>query len=231
MWTVPTGTKIKFPIPPKQRVHDFADVPQKEPSTFSEGRETCHSNLSCSMAMHFSFFAAQSVAFILGVLACWAFWYVLLHLTPALRVATQAAYDPVHGAIEIKVANLGTRQITDVQAHLALFDRAPEGRIVTVERGLLVPGEILALEVKRMVDTPWCVPTAYIFVCKNGETLRDLLLTPPAQGERRLVFTISARDAVSGTKRVQRVTYPAAALINGSYARGLTFSIVPAPPA
>ena len=183
------------------------------------------------MAMHVSFLATQSLAFMLGVLACWAFWYVLLHLTPALRVAPQAAYDPGHGAIEIKVANFGTRQITDVQAHLALFDRVPEGRIVTVEQGLLMPHEILALEVKRMVDTPWCVPTAYIFVCKNGQKLRELLMSPPAHGERRLVFTISARDAVSGTKRVQRVTYPATALISGSYARGLTFSIVPTPTA
>jgi hypothetical protein len=176
------------------------------------------------------FLASQGLAFVLGVLASWAFWYILLHLAPSLKIAPQAVYDVSSERIEIKVANFGVRQITDIEAYFVLSDRVPEGRLVPVRRGQLDPANILALEEKGKVNMAWCLPTTYIFVCTNGKELRELLaLASASSGERRLVFTISARDAVSGTKRVQRVTYPASALIDGSYARGLTFSVVPSP--
>lgn len=174
-----------------------------------------------------NFVASQMLAFLLGVLACWAFWYVLLWLTPRLKIAPEAAYDPVQGRINVKVANIGTRQITDIEAELVLFDRIPEGRLVPVRRGVLDPPNILALEVRKMVGVPWCLPTVYVFVCKNGTDLYDALQATPQVGERRVVFTISARDAVSGTKKVQRVTFARNAVKVGTYTRGLAFDVQP----
>ena len=172
------------------------------------------------------FVLSQVVAFGLGVLACWAFWYVLLYLTPSLKISPQAVYNQQQEQIEIKVANFGRRQIADIEAQIAVFERGPEGRLVPVIRGELVPPNILALEAKRMIDVPWCIPTVFIFVCTNGKALSDALVSSAPERERRLVFTVSAQDAVSGTKKFQRVTFPPAALIAGSYERGLTFAIV-----
>jgi hypothetical protein len=169
----------------------------------------------------------QLLAFLLGVLACLAFWAAMQRLRPDLRIAPIVAFNPKSQRLGIKVANWGRRTATDIQVHIATASRPAAGIMTTRKKASLRWSSVLALEPKQKNDLdPWGLPTTFIFVAENATEMLDDLEASP--GDRRIVFTITGRDAWSGTASVQRVTFLLTAVVRGWYKRGLTFEILPA---
>lgn len=172
-----------------------------------------------------SFVVGQLLGFIFGVFACFAFWAAMQWLRPDLRVAPNVAFNPKTGRLGIKVANCSRRKATSVEVHIATASR-PTGRIMTTRKiASLRWSTVLALDSRQNINKNPCgLPTTFTFVAHNAvEMLDDLKVSPQ---DRRIVFTITARDAWSGNASVQRVAFALAAVVEGWYQRGLSFEVV-----
>lgn len=171
----------------------------------------------------------QAAGFILGVLASILAWYLLTRLRPRVAVAPKAAYQRETGRIRIKVINRGRRQVSDCRATLTLNERQREGdtlRIRIQHRLPLAREHLFALGPKTEFGKAWGLYPAFIFRASVGrpELLEQLVRT--ANSERRLVFTVAARDAISGSEIVLRTTYRAEDIQEGIYRTGDNFEIM-----
>lgn len=171
------------------------------------------------------FFAYQLASFAIGVLACWAFWAVLLRVKPNLKVGTAAAFNHATGRLGFKIGNFGKKQIVEVRVRVAVLHRSPEGKVITLESGHLKTDSISALDPADNLDIPWALPTTFIVVCTNGAELLRRLSAPCTNGEHRIALTVIGRHSLSGTILAQRATYTESDIKEGWFDRGLTFSI------
>lgn len=169
----------------------------------------------------------EIIGFFLGVFSSAAFWYLLVRVRPRFEVAPEAAYDPVTKNLGVKIMNVGGRQIANVEVRLASVTRTSENRLVTGMIANLKWPTILALGTRKFFNAEWGLPATYTIVPLNGEELYGEVVSPPQGGERRLLFTISGRDAFSGTIVVRRVSYAPDAIKPGWYRHGLFFEIDP----
>jgi len=169
----------------------------------------------------------QVLAFAVGVLSSAVFWYILITLRPTLKIAPVAAYDPISKRFGVKIMNAGKRQVANIEVHMTAAVRTSENRIVTGKVAHLKWPTILALETREFFDRPWRLPATYIVVPENGSELYEEIASPSPLGERRLMFTVSARDALSGTIVVQRASFPVSAISHGWYRHGLFFHVDP----
>jgi len=168
----------------------------------------------------------QLLGFGLGVVACFVFWYLLIRVKPDVRIASVAAHNSHKGLIGIKIINYSRRQATDVRAQLSVSTKPLVGVITTRVIGRLRWDRLLALDPKQNLDGLWTLPTTFIFVCENGAELLAELDKPRQDGtEARLVFTITARDSLSGTTIVRRVTYRRRDILDGWYKPRLSFNV------
>jgi hypothetical protein len=169
----------------------------------------------------------QALGLLAGTVACWIFWRWLLLKKPDVRLASELALNPETGRLGVKIANFGKRQANNAEIRIASVRRTSEGRLITLTDARLRASSVLALDPKDNMDVPWCLPTTYIFVCQNGADLcRDISAVKDGE-ERRIVVTLSVRDAISGTLVLTRQSYGLQAIRRGWYQRGLTFRIVP----
>ena len=172
------------------------------------------------------FIGTQALGFILGVLACFVFWYLLVRVKPDIRIAPVAAYNVRKGIVGIKVANRSHRQATNVQVTAAVASKARIGMVTTRLIGQLRWDRIFALGPLQDINSFWGLPTTFIFICENGkELLAELERSHGVDVEARLIFTISAQDAVSGTILVRRTTYRRHDIIDGWYRPRLSFNV------
>jgi len=175
---------------------------------------------------------SQIVAFVLGTVAgvvgCWVFWRALLAVRPKVKFAELAAFCETSKCLGVKVANLGRHQVTDIEARMAVADRTQEGRIITRIVGKLNAPTLLAFEPLAKLNEPWLLPTVFVFVAINGEEMvRCLGDQLQGGGDRRLLFTLSMRDGLSGTKIVKRAIFSSEQVRSGWYDHALFFQIIP----
>jgi hypothetical protein len=152
------------------------------------------------------FFFSQLIGFLVGIFSSWAFWYVLLLAKPKISVSRNVVFNEKKGSLLVKVMNRGRRQATDVQVSLALVERDSIGRFFTLHSAQLRKDSLPALAPKHESHKPWGLRTAYIFATDEGVQILEKW-SSANQNERRLVFTLSATDGLSGTKFVQQTSY------------------------
>jgi hypothetical protein len=152
------------------------------------------------------FFFSQLIGFLVGISSSWAFWYVLLLAKPRIVISKNIVFNKKKGSLLIKVMNRSRRQATDIQASLALVERDTMGRFFTLHSAQLRKDSLSALAPKHESHNPWGLRTAYVFATDEGVQILEKL-SSAHQNEKRLVFTLSATDGLSGTKVVQQTSY------------------------
>ncbi|MBD2101604.1 hypothetical protein [Leptolyngbya sp. FACHB-261] len=152
------------------------------------------------------FFFSQLIGLLVGILSSWAFWYVLLLAKPRIIISKNIVFNKKKGSLLIKVMNRSRRQATDIQASLALVERDTTGRFFTLHSAQLRRDSLPALAPKHESHNPWGLRTAYVFATDEGVQILEKL-SSACQNEKRLVFTLSAADGLSGTKVVQQISY------------------------
>ncbi|MBD2056447.1 hypothetical protein H6F88_10550 [Oculatella sp. FACHB-28] len=152
------------------------------------------------------FFFSQLIGLLVGILSSWAFLYVLLLAKPRIIISKNIVFNEKKGSLLIKVMNRSRRQATDIQASLALVERDTIGRFFTLHSAQLRKDSLPALAPKHESHNPWGLRTAYVFATDEGVQILEKL-SSAHQNEKRLVFTLSATDGLSGTKVVQQISY------------------------
>jgi hypothetical protein len=152
------------------------------------------------------FFFSQLIGLLVGILSSWAFLYVLLLAKPRIIISKNIVFNKKKGSLLIKVMNRSRRQATDIQASLALAERDTIGRFFTLHSAQLRKDSLPALAPKHESHNPWGLRTAYVFATDEGVQILEKL-SSAHQNEKRLVFTLSATDGLSGTKVVQQISY------------------------
>jgi len=171
---------------------------------------------------------SQIVGLIFGVGACWVFWRWQLRVKPKVRLANRAVFCKTSGCLGVKAANLGKHQATDVEARMAVADRTREGRIITKVPGRLNASTLVALEPLPKLSEPWHLPTVFVFAAMNGDEMMRCLREDHQNGaDRRLLFTLTMRDGLSGTKVVETTAYRPEEIDAGWYGPALSFESNP----
>jgi hypothetical protein len=167
-------------------------------------------------------------SFILGIGACWVFWRWQLRVKPKVRLADRAVFCTASKWLGVKVANVGKHQVTDVEARLAIAERTKEERIIIRKIGILNAPTLFAIEPLSKLHEPWLLPTVFVFAARNGEEMVQCLTDDRQAGaDRRLLFTLSMRDGVSGTKVVKTAVFKPAEIEIGWYEPSLSFKTNP----
>jgi hypothetical protein len=164
----------------------------------------------------------QFLGFVVGILSSWALWYYLLHVKPKIEISPNIAYNPRNGTLHVKVRNARRRQATDIQLSLAVVERKPDGRLLTLHSARLKRDTLFALAPIQELKTSWGLPAAFVFSTEDGKLMLEQL-AEKGEGERRIVFVISATDGLSGSKVVQQVSFRMENIRQGRF--GLDFAI------
>jgi hypothetical protein len=171
------------------------------------------------------FFLGQIIGFVIGILSSWVFWYFLLLIKPNVQISNIVNYLPEKKAFQIKIINKGKRQVVDVQADLFIAERPMVGnsfKMISLYRFKFKRDSVTALAPIQDLEKPWKLLTATTFTTEPNEDALNLMLSP-SQYEKRLVFTLSASDGLSGSKVIQRVAFRAKDIRQGRWAKGLEF--------
>lgn len=170
-------------------------------------------------------FINQMYGFVIGVLSSWAFWYFLLILKPGVAISPIATYSKKDGKFRVKIANRGRRQVTDLQVSLAITERRTHKKATptlnVIHNLQLVKDSLPALAPLQDLNKEWALPAIYTIRSGEDRTAWDLLDSQHPE-ERRLVFTISMTDAISGTKVVKRVAYGLSKIKFGRFGKDFT---------
>jgi hypothetical protein len=148
----------------------------------------------------------QLLGFVVGILSSWALWYYLLHVKPKIEISPNIAYNPRNGTLHIKVRNARRRQVTDIQSSLAVVERKPNGRLLTLHVARLKRDTLFALAPIQELKNAWSLPATFVFSAEDGKLMLEQL-AENGEGERRIIFVISATDGLSGSKVVQQVSF------------------------
>lgn len=164
----------------------------------------------------------QVLGFVVGILSSWALWYYLLHVKPKIEISPNLAYNPRNGTLHVKVRNARRRQVTDIQSSLAVVERKPDGRLLTLHVARLKRDTLFVLAPIQELKTPWSLPATFVFSTADGKLMMEKL-AEKSDGERRVVFVISATDGLSRSKVVRQVTFNLENIRQGRF--GLDFTI------
>jgi len=167
-------------------------------------------------------FINQLLGFVVGILSSWALWYYLLNVKPKIEISANIAYNPRNGTLHVKVRNAKRRQVTDVQSSLAVVERKPDGRLLTLHIARLRRDTLFVLAPIQDLKAPWGLPATFVFSTDDGKRMLELL-AEKGDGERRIVFVISATDGLSGSKVVRQVSFRQENIKHGRF--GLDFTI------
>ena len=129
--------------------------------------------------------------------------------------------------IKIKVMNKSKRQVTDVKGKLSIMRRfrSNNRNLQLIVKNLPFKNpEIIIIAGLTGRSKPWGMLYAQTFETVSDEDVLELLRTFSAPiEERRLVFTMEAVDAISGTKIVHRKAYKLDDIeIDGTFGKGLS---------
>ncbi|MBO0797500.1 MAG: hypothetical protein J2P31_01640, partial [Blastocatellia bacterium] len=164
----------------------------------------------------------QLLGFLVGLLSSWALWYYLLHIKPKIEISPNLAYNPKNGTLHVKVRNGRRRQVTDIRSSLAVVERKPNGRLLTLHIARLKRDTLFVLAPIQELKVPWGLPATFVFSTDDGKVMLEKL-EEQADGERRIIFVISATDGLSGAKIVRQVSFRPENIKQGIF--GLDFTI------
>jgi hypothetical protein len=168
------------------------------------------------------------IGFLLGVVGSWLFWRYMLFLKPKVKISKYILRGPNRRnpdsnrpIFRIKVVNTGRRQIVGLEARATIGEitgntEGIDRRRVTKKILPLNSHEVPALGPKRNVGNSWSLRPLIVFW--TDEDI-DALLTEG--GERRVVFTLFATDAESGTTKVFQQIYEKQLIKDGDFAVGI----------
>lgn len=166
----------------------------------------------------------QLLGFILGLLSSWAFWRLLLLTKPKIEVAPLIAYSSKENILRIKAINRSRRQAVDIDISLVVAETKDNIQNTTIFRPELKNPHRQVLDPAHPKESAWKLPTSTVFRVSNARKILALLSADSI--ERRLMLTISATDAMSGTKVVDRITYTREQIQDGIFRSGKTFEII-----
>lgn len=168
------------------------------------------------------------LGFLVGILSSYAFWAALSVVKPNIEISPFVVFDPKNGSMRVRIRNKGRRQAVDIKVLAGVDEVMPNKFRRSVHKPSLRNDYRFALEPKHKdMDLNWGLPTVTTFVIPEGQHVLDLLA--PSQGlERRLLFTLSATDALSGAKVVQRVSYTYQDIKQGEFQDGFGFEVIEA---
>ncbi len=164
------------------------------------------------------------VGFVVGILSSYIFWLALALTKPKILISPFAVFYPTDGSLRIKIINNSRRQVVDIKVYVAV-DEIISGKRKTIHIPVLKSDNRFALEGSHKdKDIQWGLPSSTVFVIYDGKQILDLL-NPSNKLERRLLFTLSATDAISNSKSVQRVSYRHSDIEHGEFYGGLIFKV------
>lgn len=169
------------------------------------------------------------IGFVLGIVASWVFWYWQINIKPRIAVSPMCAYDPDSGTLGIRVINRSIQQATDIKVRL-LVAQVQGSWYDTIYTPVLNRDSLFALRPYKRPMKFWRLPGSSIFETQDGAKIVELL-SQQGQTERRLIFTLSATDALtdalSSSKVIQRVSYQLSDIQVGDFKSGRHFVILP----
>jgi hypothetical protein len=170
-----------------------------------------------------------------GVAASWVCWRYLLHLKPKLVLSSQIACQPTTAGEEdrvrsgawryqVKVANRGRRQVVNLRVECQLAGRKPipGGFMRTVTRMPVKASTHAVLGPAAKPGSPFGITPVWHVVVYSDDDLRETL----SQDERVLV-TLLATDALTGTTVAYRREYDPRAIVEGQFPFGLYVDVIP----
>lgn len=152
----------------------------------------------------------------------------MLVLRPKVSISAEVAKGWSNGISQkrvyrFKIRNDGKRQVINVSLVVTVCTLVdvPGGKISSSIGTILPRKTVSALAPRSLAWSSWDIPPIYIFVAKPDIDVEHLLNQP----DTRIMATLSASDAQSGTTHVQRVTYTKQDVVDGQYVKGLSFEI------
>jgi hypothetical protein len=166
-------------------------------------------------------------AFLLGFASCWAFWRYLLVMKPEISISPYIAKgwsreERGKVAYRIKIYNITDTQVINIKAQclIARLIDIPFGKRKFGKKLQLKNDELLVLGPKSNLGDSWGISPIYVFTFEPEIDIENLM----DQGEK-LIFTLSATDALSGTTVVWRKSYSKEDIKYGDFKWGLEFDI------
>jgi hypothetical protein len=162
-----------------------------------------------------------------GVFSSWAFWRYLLLLKPKIRISPQVLKGlhpsfPGATVYRIKIINESYRQVIGLEAHARIQTFCGKHWINLHDTKLRYNTHCLGG--KHTLNDRWGIQPTFSFLLIDEENLEAKL-----SEDARLVFAVSATDALSGTTVVLRQTYRARDVRTGNFEHGLSFAIEDTP--
>ena len=154
------------------------------------------------------------IGFFLGLLASWLFWKYLLILKPNLMLedlVVETVTANGEQCLELGCENVGKRQIIDISIRATVCELHAPGttnplRLVTRLKMEMDKADVLN-SVHKNKENDWSLPSYRKFhvLPIDENTGKEVNLRGLIEEEkRRLIFTIRAADAISGTTTVLR---------------------------
>lgn len=187
------------------------------------------------------------ISIILNLAASWLFWKYMLNIKPDILaspiVLKGKSRSDNRKIYRIKIINKGDRQIKDVELTASLLEikgtlgidhRRSPVRCVRLNdkceplKVTITNNQILGFGAKEEIYNVWGLSVMLIVTIEiKNENGEDFDLESILTDERRLVLTISATDALSGTTILQRYSYTKDKILQGDFKRNLNFDYLP----
>ena len=175
--------------------------------------------------------AGSVISFVLGITVSWLFWRYLLCLKPSLCVCeevvrAQSRKFPGTEILKFKVHNCTNRQAIDLFAGCTVTElvNVPGGtRSRVLERLNIVTPSFDALGPKDNLGDHFGLSPIKVFTAQITDTFEKHINRTSV----RLIFTLKASDALSGSTIVIRKSYTSEDIIYGEFKYGLKCDIVP----
>lgn len=168
-------------------------------------------------------FVGIVIGFFLGLVSSWLFWRWQLIIKPEFKISPQVAVipyqkDPSKLIYQIKISNQSKRSIINMTASLGIHEVAHDGLGPgrrTVYKVDINPKSPTYVGPKTRLYNPWSITRVHYYTSKPDNKVANLLTD-----NRKLVFTVQATDAQSGTTVLKRVLFESKDLIMGRFEGG-----------
>ncbi|MGX9728069.1 MAG: hypothetical protein ACTFAK_12355 [Candidatus Electronema sp. VV] len=169
------------------------------------------------------------IGFILGIFSSWLFWKWQLQVQPNFAISDKIAIryrqaTPDIPFYQIKIVNFSKRAVINMTATFGIHElsnhRGPTRKLIYSIN--LLPSSPTFIGPYTHNYDPWSVTNVHYYSSVSDNKLYDML-----QNGRKLLFTVSATDAASGTTVIRRRIYTKEDLIEGYFEGYRSLKIVP----
>ncbi len=168
------------------------------------------------------------IGFILGLIGTWIFWKYQINIKPKLKISdvialTKSLKKDNKKNYRIKMVNLSNRNIINIKVRLTVVQLKDilDGK-TSIGIKHIKDTEISVIGARKNVGNPWGLsPIRWISFDYDPE-----ICTLLKQPETRIMLTVSATDAISGTTAILRKTFKDNDVKKGEFKYGLTLEIL-----